>query len=268
MTLELDLGSCNAKLARAREHLDALERETTAGIKKESPYAVRVSEVDPKTGWCSISIVPQEIAKPRLTIIFGDVIHNLRCALDYVVTALVDASQTQLTTSHQFPVFLNAADYATKVGTATNARSKGPLRGIIHGLTLIEKWQPYHTQPDPRTDPLWGIHRFSNADKHREPATFLAEPVGALEFDYKGTLVDLRGVPEITDWSPEQEYVIGHMRFDPPVARDIHAKGEMSLNVRFVTPPFGGDADLSITLSGLRCTSDHVAVMLDLFGKL
>jgi len=268
MTLELDLSSCHAKLARAREHLDSLQRETTAGIKQESPYAIRVSEVDPKTGWCSISIVPQETEKPRLSIIFGDVIHNLRCALDYVVTALVDASQTQLKTSHQFPIYLDAADYVKNVGSQIKARPKGPLRGIVHGLTLIEKWQPYHTQPDPRTDPLWGIHRFSNADKHREPATFLPAPVGSLKFDYKGTLVDSKGVPEITDWSPDKKYVIGHMRFDPPVARDIHAKGEMSLDVRFVTPPFGGDADLSITLSGLGRTIDRVAVMLDLFGQL
>ena len=74
--LALDLRSAQAKLARAREHLDALQRETVAGVKQESPYAIRPSEVDPQTGWCSISLVPQKVEKPRLGAILGDLIHN------------------------------------------------------------------------------------------------------------------------------------------------------------------------------------------------
>ncbi len=63
-------------------------------------------------------------------------------------------------------------------------------------------------------------------------------------------------------------YVIGHMRFDPPVARDIHAKSEMRLNIRFQTPAFAGDAELSILLGNLPGMVEHAAVMLDLFRKL
>ena len=133
---------------------------------------------------------------------------------------------------------------------------------------LTDDWQPYHTQPDPRADPLWGIYRFSNADKHREPVAFLAEPVGSLEFGYEGTLVDSEGVPEIEDWRPDQEYVIGHLRFDPPIARNIHAKSELRLNLRFQTPPFGGDAELSVLLGNLPGVIEHVATLLDLFGQL
>ncbi len=177
MTLGLDLNSCDAKLARAREN--TLKRETVASISKEATHAVRFSEVDPQTGWCSISLVPQKIEEPRLSAILGEVIHNLRCVLDYVVTALVDASPTQLTTSHQFPIFTDAALYASKVGSKTEALSDGPLRGVTHGLAIVEGWQPYYTKPDPRTDPLWGIHRFSNADKHRQPAIFGLAPSAA-----------------------------------------------------------------------------------------
>jgi hypothetical protein len=266
MALGLDLASANAKLARAREHVKTLERETTAGIGESDAYAVRFSEVDPQTGWCSITFIPQHGAKPRLSVILGDIVHNLRCALDYVVTALADASEAKLSSKHQFPIFLDARDYRHNVGTSD--KPKGPLRNIKHGLTLIEQWQPYHSKPDPRTSPLWGIYRFSNADKHREPATFGAIPVGAFTFDYSGTIVE-KDIPEdLPDWAPDQEIEVGRIRFDPPRAEDLRAQGKISLDVRFVTPAFGDDADLTITLSSLPFLVSDIAVLLDLFGKL
>lgn len=72
--------------------VNTLKREATVGVEKEATYAVRFSEVDPQTGWCSVDLVPQHVEKPQLSAILGDVIHNFRCALDYVVTALVDAT--------------------------------------------------------------------------------------------------------------------------------------------------------------------------------
>jgi len=103
MTLNLDLTACDAKLARARENLATLLTEAKASVTKEATHAVRFSTVDPQTGWCSISLVPQKVDDPRLSAILGDIIHNLRCVLDYVVTALVDASGTPLTTLPPVP---------------------------------------------------------------------------------------------------------------------------------------------------------------------
>jgi hypothetical protein len=268
MPVGLDLAPSRAKLARAREHLDTLQRETTAGVKQDSPYAVRFSQVDPQTGWCSITLVPQKGAEPRLGAIFGDVVHNLRCALDYVVTALVDASGAKLSTKHQFPIYKDAAEYAAKVGTKTEALPNGPLGGITDGLTLIAEWQPYKTKPDPRTDPLWGIHRFSNADKHREPATFATVPVGALKLAYNGIVVESEPGLEITGWEPGDDVPVGRIRFDPPRAENLRAEGEVRLDVWFVTPAFRSDADLTIKLGNLPGVIQHVATMLDLFGQL
>jgi hypothetical protein len=264
----LNLEAARAKLARAREHVDALERETTVGVKEEAAYAVRFSEVDPQTGWCSVDLVPNQIEKPRLSVILGDVIHNLRCALDYVVTALADATPTKLSSKHQFPIYLTPAGYTSQVGSASEAKSKGPLREITVGLPLVEKWQPFHTQPDPRTDPLWGIYRFSNADKHRQPLTFAPRPVGAFEIGFNGIPVEEKPGPDIADWTPDQEIHLKRIRFDPPQAYSFHVKGEISLDVGFRTPAFGGDADLAIALRDLSDVVGHVAKMLDLFGEL
>lgn len=268
MTLGLDLSSCNAKLARARENADTLKRETTASVKKEATHAVRFSEVDPQTGWCSISLVPQKVEEPCLSAILGEVIHNLRCVLDYVVTALVDASNATLTMSHQFPIFKDAALYASRVGTKTQALPDGSLRNVVHGLTIVEGWQPYYAKPNPRTDPLWGIHRFSNADKHRQPAIFGLVPVGGIQLRYNGIPVEQDMVEEVPDWTPDKEIPIGRIRFDPPYAYNLRAEGNISLDVQFVTPPWQGDAELALPLRALPGIVDHVAKLLDTFRQL
>lgn len=266
--MKLDLGACDAKLARACEHVNALERETTVGIQQDAPYTVRFSEVDPQTGWCSVDLVPHKVTKPRLSIILGDVVHNLRCVLDYVITALADATPTKVSSKHQFPIYLDPVAYAAQVGTATDAKIKGPLRKITVGLAVIEKWQPYYTKPDPRTDPLWGIYRFSNADKHRQPLTFAPRPVGSFEIGFNGIPVEEKPGPDIADWTPDQEIHLKRIRFSPPRAYNFHVKGQISLDVAFVTPAFGGDADLSITLRGLVHVVDHVTKLLDTFRYL
>ncbi len=268
MMLNLDLSSCDAKLTRARENADTLKRETTASVKKEATHAVRFSQVDPQTGWCSISLVPQKVEEPQLSAILGDVIHNLRCVLDYVVTTLVDASQTRLATSHQFPIFKDAAFYAAKVGTKTEALPNGPLRGVTHGLAIVEGWQPYYTKPNPRTDPLWGIHRFSNADKHRQPAIFGLIPVGSIQLHYNGIQVEEDMVEEVPDWTPDTEIPLGRIRFDPPCAYNLRAEGSITLDVQFVTPPWQGDAELALPLRAVPSIIDHVAKLLDTFRQL
>jgi hypothetical protein len=269
MTLNLDLRSCDVKLARAREHADALKRETEAHIgKQQATHAVRFSEVDPQTGWCSITLVPQKIEEPRLSAILGDLIHNLRSTLDYVTTVLVTASGATLTTAHQFPIYLDRARYLSKVATKTEARSDGPLRNIIHGLSVIEGWQPYYAKPDPRTDPLWAIHRFSNADKHREAAIFGMVPAGSFQIHFNGIKVEEDLVEEVEDWSPDKEIPIGRIRFDPPRAENLRAEGNIGLNILFVTPPWLGDDKLSFPLRAVPGVVEHVAKLLDSFRYL
>jgi len=265
--MALDLAAADAKLARAREHADTLQRETVEAVKKDPTHAVRFSEVDPQTGWCEIALVPQGVKEPRLSVILGDVIHNLRSALDYVVTALAEASQTKLSSAHQFPIFLDAAAYARQVGSQTEANPKGPLRKITRGLVIVENWQPYYTKPDPRTDALWGIYRFSNADKHRAPSYYAPIPVGKLHLSYKGIPVEQEIVDEVA-WAPDQEIPVGRIRFDPPRIEQLSVKPEIDLNVRFVTPAFGSDADLTIPLNGVSGIVEHTAKLLDTFRDL
>jgi hypothetical protein len=162
-------------------------------------------------------MVPEKIDKPELSVILGDVVHNLRSALDYLIPPLVEASEAKLSTKHGFPIFLDPGDYAAKVGSKTKAKAKGPLRHVTHGLATIADWQPYNTHGNPEADPLWGVHRFSNADKHRQLTAFAAVPMGDLRLDSStgSRIVERDLIEEISDWTPNDKLPLGNVRFSP-----------------------------------------------------
>jgi len=270
MALGLDLSASHAKVDRAVKHVKALKREARASVPKDGPYSVRFSEIDEQTGWCDVILVPHEGEKPHLGVVLGDVIHNLRSALDYIVTALVDASGAQLTMQHQFPIFIDRRAYRNKVGTAQAAKPGGPLAGIIHGLDIIEQLQPYHSQPNPRSDPLWSIYRFSNADKHREAATFLAEPGGSIQVSNFGdsALLEQEVISQFTSWPPDEECVIHRLRFSRPYPQDLHAEVPTRPDLSFHTSAFGGEPEHAVDIGSFRLVCKYVGMATDLFERL
>jgi len=138
VTLNLDLASAKAKVARASELLDVLERDLPIHLSQNGPYAVRFS-LDQNTGWCEVWLVPSNRGDYRFSLLFGDFIHNLRCALDYIVTALVIASGAQLTTKHQFPIYRQEATYIKDVGPFGSPNPKGLLGNVTTGLDLSNR---------------------------------------------------------------------------------------------------------------------------------
>src|SRR5665213_3938452 len=129
VSLGLDLSQSRAKVARAREHSEALEAEAHRVTTERNPYSAWVGKIDPDTGWCSVFLKHNEFPPEyRLGIIVGDLMHNLRSALDYIVAALVEKSPGVDLTRQQFPIFLDKTEYEKQVGTRTAAHlNKGPL---------------------------------------------------------------------------------------------------------------------------------------------
>jgi hypothetical protein len=173
MPLGLDLSASDAKVARARVHLETLRREIPIAIAQRNPYTARFSEIDPNSGWCSVFFTSNSAPEHGLGVIVGDLVHNLRCALDYIIAELVSASGVILDTKHQFPIYACLNLYTKKVGTATPPDAKGPLHGITYGLQEIFDLQPFQRKPSPEADPLALVRRFSNADKHRIISVFI-----------------------------------------------------------------------------------------------
>jgi len=215
-------------------------------------------------------LIPQNIDKPRFGIIFGDLIHNLRSALNYIVTALADASNVTIDQRHQFPIYIERKAYKGEVGTAKTPTAKGPLHGITHGLGLIEQLQSYHQKPDPRADPLWHLHRFSNADKHRNVAARATIPRDdiPLQIRYNGTLVDRRDVPEIIEWEFDKEFKVADLRFDPPIAHNLRTEGPLGVRVLFRTPPFRSEHGLGIDMAATMEMCVRVRLIVEQFETL
>jgi hypothetical protein len=271
MSLNLDLLASKAKVTRALEHVDTLEVELRTFLRENAMYRVSF-KLDSNTGWCSVTLASEKVAEPRLPVLLGDAVQNLRSALDYVVAALIEASNAALTTQHQFPIFAREAEYLKKVGPPTATKPNGPLGGICYGAHLIESLQPYKRQPNPKADQLWAVHRFSNADKHRQLATRvdipLTEGADPIEFMHDGTLVERVDFEEVSDWTPDGEHEIGRLRFDP-MPTYLKPNSNLPVGILFTTGPFGNEPDTpAIEVRSLRETCEYVGTVVDLFETI
>jgi hypothetical protein len=99
---------------------------------------------------------------PRLALILGDCVHNMRAALDHLVAqlAILNGATSNAIEKTAFPVCLSAADFQN----ATVRKVAPYISG--NALTEIEKLQPYSTG-DGVQDILWVLSQLDIIDKHR-----------------------------------------------------------------------------------------------------
>src|ERR1700686_5739394 len=102
MALGLDLSASEAKVTRAREHCEALQAKVTSLIARQKPYSLR-GEVENSTGRLRIFVSLATFDEPGVSVVVGDIFHNLRSALAYIVTSITVATSVPLTRKNQFP---------------------------------------------------------------------------------------------------------------------------------------------------------------------
>lgn len=241
--LNLDLRDAERKFARAREHMASLDAEVAAIIEHNSPYTVRLGQVDPNTGWIDVFQTTTKRDEPRLGIIYGDVLNNLRSTLDYIIAALAQASGIDIAREHQFPIRDDQRQYETGVAhPVTGANPNGPLRRITAGLADVERFQPYHRQPYPRTHPLFIMNWQSNADKHRRLSTVALVALSTdFRFRCEGCrFVEERAIPPGVIRFDE-EVLVQRVRVALPLKPEavLHYKAEVHAAPQFDGPPSG-----------------------------
>jgi hypothetical protein len=161
-------------MVRAQEHLEALTREVRR-FKDSKPYRV-IHEDDPQTGEKLIHAVPIRNPDAELSLVLGDLVHNLSAALDHAVFGLsVQEAGRPLDRREQqslgFPICMSAADFERQ------ARSQ--LRFLSHGpKSVVDAAQPYHgpTETARLNHPLAELREMWNADKHRTLLLVAAHP--------------------------------------------------------------------------------------------
>jgi hypothetical protein len=105
---------------------------------------------------------PPDIARQRIRpfdalAIAGDVVHNLRTALDHLASQLVSAgSDGEPSRRVEFPIAKDAATYEHDKARKVEGMSS-------EGIKFIDALKPYKGG----NESLWKIHELDNIDKHR-----------------------------------------------------------------------------------------------------
>jgi hypothetical protein len=162
------------KIARAREHLDVLRAEIddalAAFLKTEGKLKVTVTRLGPKG---RNDDLPVHLVLPlptlRWGVIVGDVVHNLRSALDNAVEELTVTHHGGPLPATAFPVFRSRRRFHETTPGGDPALRSGlyKIRGVAPASAkLVEAEQPFHAR-DPERTALWQLNALWNLDKHR-----------------------------------------------------------------------------------------------------
>jgi len=184
------------KLWRAECHLKYVNREMRR-YSGRNPYRVVrvVREADDERNVWQYNLVVTDRPDPMLSAMIGDCVHDIRCALDHVVTAHVPPKFSR---ASNFPIRLKDPwEKNADGGFVYPDKERAGFDGAIEGLgeratALIKALQPYASHFDPMLDHLAIVNELDNSDKHRQITTLLEGIEGV------STRVLLRGV-DITD---------------------------------------------------------------------
>jgi hypothetical protein len=223
------LNGCREKIKRAEEHREGLDREVATWLEaRPMPFT---AEYDSQTGShiARITAVPEAIPTLRWGVIIGDVLHNLRSALDHLAWELAHwGGRTPSDPGGvKFPIADSLVNFRS--GAATRATKQ---MDAVH-VAKIESLQPYHalTGPDRYTGafihPLAFVRDLSNADKHRLTTPILAV---SQRFDFEV------GAPPLNLSAFLGEGLLNTLEVGTPIMRlmappkdkDVRVKGHMT----------------------------------------
>jgi hypothetical protein len=261
------LAGAQAKIERARQHLVTLQQEIRT-FTNANPYGF-VTELEEETGHYIVRAREYVERPAHAGLIVGDLVHNLRSALDHVAYALADLGKGA-TRNTAWPLVSDEKDWPSQEGLL--------LKGMLKGhRAAIKELQPYQARnaiyagklPRAEIERRWTVHmhtlvigRLDNLDKHvgllpvvplskSEPPTFhgvkRAEgtyPSGDVHMEngaelFRITKIELAGSPaEVqVQTPPTYNIVFG----DPFHTRDEFWKGrtKASASVRDLANAFG-----------------------------
>lgn len=147
------------KFERAREFIQELRREIRIYFDND-PYKISTKR-DPKTRRLIYYVEVVKDVPPKIQIITGDTIQNLRSSLDHLAYRLfIVAGGSSGSARHvYFPI---SPDKATFDAPETQKKIASMTKAAI---SIIHAAKPYHGG----NDVLWQLHQLNNIDKHRLP---------------------------------------------------------------------------------------------------
>ncbi|MCO4273828.1 hypothetical protein NG701_05185 [Pseudarthrobacter sp. HLT3-5] len=147
------LTGIRAKIDRAKEHLLQLDDELHMYLDLDPIALVRQIQPDGETSVMAVQVTSQPPVS--LSVLVGEIAHQLRSAVDHIACGLVLAAGNTPTRRTSFPVCKTR-----------------PIRLAVDGgvsseaLTRVDDVQPYQ-QSEPTAHPLYVLNELWNVDKHR-----------------------------------------------------------------------------------------------------
>ena len=252
------LAGVRLKRSRAWDQINGLNADLVRFLGKE-PYSPRAN-FDSNTSELTVSIHITKTPDPLWGVRVGEIVHNLRSALDHLVWQLVILNRKTPTAKdkNQFPIFDTRGGF-DNLGAPKHL--KNVARVAIDAI-LAE-------QPFPKTDggtgegtksPLWHLQELSNIDKHRtlhltgtilkefkmETAplkfavkTFTRErnPIGPIQQDYvleRTMFVHAKTGQPVREWPFRTKDIKGHLAADVAFEEGTPAVGAWVVSATLV----------------------------------
>jgi len=165
--------------------------------------------------------------------LIGDIVHNLRSALNHLAWQLVLSEGNSPGSWTEFPVFADENVFGEKAGRK--------VRGIPADIvTYLEAIQPFHSPEGKERDghPLWLIHELNRVDKH-QVINVVASSLSANAFEVLPHMKSRRSVPgRLVD-----NKVVAEILTHEPVNSDHDFDFQVEVEIVFDQAPF---ADLPV----------------------
>lgn len=180
---QVSFRGCTAKINRAKQHRNDLEEYIRSTFEDKRNRATLRADLEPESGYHIVSIqsVPDLSSfQENVGLMVGDVVHNLRSALDHLAWQLA-CLNTNGSPSRPWRVQFVIEDDPARFARYCNSDCLAEIDPAHQAL--IERRQPYqglHERPDNWSGPY--IHQLallrdlSNEDKHRVLPTILLIP--------------------------------------------------------------------------------------------
>jgi hypothetical protein len=151
------LEDIRSKVQRAEKNIEDF-RAVVERFKATNPYHI-VRQPDIKAGQIVYYVLKADPIPPSIRAIAGDVLQNLRTALDYLACALVPDCRKGGAGHIYFPI-LNRAPTPEQIKTAFDGKVKGASEEAIKKIASLNP----HKGGD---DILWRLNALNNINKHR-----------------------------------------------------------------------------------------------------
>jgi hypothetical protein len=235
-----DLSGVRIKVERARQHRGELKKQLD-GWRKSKPYSVIV-EIDSQTQEQLFKVGTEPSSPPDLPVI-GDILYNLRSALDHLAWQLVLKAKATTTNKTEFPIFNDPNSWKRD-----SPRKMAGMNDLMQ--RRIRDHQPCFGKNHYRNDALWGLQEYGNTDKHR---ALLVVPVSTQDM-----LWSPGGNPLLTYKGPVSQGTV-LVRFPPgQYQSQLHAMP----SIAFSEPPSQGE-DVQYKLRFMELTVNAIVDELD-----